>query len=65
MKELDRFIRTSEVLLLTSFSRATLWREMKAGRFPKSVHISAGRKAWRASELATWQEDPENWKKHQ
>ena len=65
MKELDRFVRASEVLLITSFSRATLWREMKAGRFPKSIHISAGRKAWRSSELMAWQEDPENWKKHQ
>ncbi|WP_429489382.1 helix-turn-helix transcriptional regulator [Pseudomonas sp. S30_BP2TU TE3576] len=62
MQELDRFIRVSEVLLFTSFSRTTLWREMKAGRFPNSVHISAGRKAWRTSELTAWQEDPENWK---
>ncbi|TDF78538.1 AlpA family transcriptional regulator [Pseudomonas sp. H9] len=62
MNELDRFIRVSEVLLFTSFSRTTLWREMKAGRFPNSVQISAGRMAWRTSELAAWQKDPENWK---
>ncbi|PMU11719.1 MULTISPECIES: AlpA family transcriptional regulator [unclassified Pseudomonas] len=63
MKELDRFVPTSEVLQITSFSRATLWREVKAGRFPKSVRISVGRVAWRASELATWQEAPGRWQK--
>ncbi|WP_274517713.1 helix-turn-helix transcriptional regulator [Pseudomonas sp. GM74] len=60
---LDRFVRTSEALQISTFMRRALWQEMKAGRFPKSVHISAGRKAWRASVLAIWREAPESWKK--
>jgi len=54
-------MREKEVLGITSFSRATLWREIKRGRFPKSVSLSAGRVGWRESAVATWQRNPENW----
>ncbi len=58
---LDRFMREKEVLSVTSFSRTTLWREIKRGRFPKSVVISAGRVGWRESAIAAWQTNPESW----
>lgn len=60
-KQLDRFMREKEVLNITSFSRTTLWREIKRGRFPKSVVISAGRVGWRESAIAAWQNNPERW----
>jgi prophage regulatory protein len=60
-KQLDRFMREKEVLSVTSFSRTTLWREIKRGRFPGSVVISAGRVGWRESAIAEWQNDPEKW----
>ncbi|HBP47788.1 AlpA family transcriptional regulator [Pseudomonas sp.] len=63
MIKLDRFIREKDVLEITSLSRTTLWREVKRGRFPKPVVISAGRVGWRESALATWQQNPEEWKK--
>ncbi|MEY9333135.1 prophage regulatory protein [Pseudomonas protegens] len=59
--KLDRFMQEKEVLSVTSFSRTTLWREIKRGRFPQSVVISAGRVGWRASAIAAWQSNPENW----
>ena len=60
-KKLDRFMREKEVLAMTSFSRTTLWREIKRGRFPKSVVISAGRVGWRESAIEAWQISPEKW----
>lgn len=62
MSRLDRFLREQEVLEVTSLSRSTLWREIKAQRFPRPVPISAGRVGWRESMIAAWQQDPMNWK---
>lgn len=61
-KALDRFLRESEVLEATSLARSTLWREVKAERFPAPVPITAGRVGWRSSEVADWQQNPTQWK---
>lgn len=61
MTTLDRYLKEIEVLSVTSLSHATLWREVKAKRFPAQVRISPGRVGWRASEIARWQADPELW----
>ncbi|MGF6590737.1 helix-turn-helix transcriptional regulator [Pseudomonas sp. 2835] len=60
-RTLDRFISEKDVLEVTSFSRSTLWRQIKRGRFPASVVISAGRVGWRQSAVQAWQNDPDNW----
>lgn len=60
-KQLDRFLQEKDVLEMTSFSRSTLWRQIKRGRFPPSVVISAGRVGWRQSAIQAWQNDPDNW----
>jgi prophage regulatory protein len=36
-----RFIRTKDVLGMIGVSRSTLWRMVRAGRFPKRISISA------------------------
>ncbi|WP_081791030.1 MULTISPECIES: AlpA family transcriptional regulator [Pseudomonas] len=54
-------MREKEVLGVTSLSRTTLWREIKRGRFPKSVVISAGRVGWRESAISAWQKAPDCW----
>jgi prophage regulatory protein len=54
-------MREKEVLRLTTLSRTTLWREIKRGRFPESVVISAGRVGWRESAISAWQKAPESW----
>lgn len=40
-----------EVLSITSLSKTTLFRQIKAGLFPAQVQISARRVAWRASDI--------------
>jgi len=61
--QLDRYLREAEVLHVTSLSHATLYREVKAKRFPAQVRISPGRVGWKASEIAAWQNSPGEWDK--
>ena len=50
----DRFLARPEVLRIAGFSAATLWREVKAGRFPAPVPISPNRSAFLESEVRAW-----------
>lgn len=59
--QLERYLREEQVLEVTTLSHATLWREVKAGRFPKQVRLSPGRVGWRASEVNRWLADPAGW----
>lgn len=61
MVALEGYLREEQVLEVTTLSHATLWREIKAGRFPKQVRLSPGRVGWRASDLRLWLEDPAAW----
>lgn len=47
----DRFLNWAEVQALVRMSRSTVWRLERAGKFPPRVRISAGRVAWRESEI--------------
>ena len=51
---LERLIGRKEVLILIGISNATLWRWIKAGRFPAPMKIGKKKVAWRSSVLATW-----------
>jgi prophage regulatory protein len=53
---LDRFLPRKMVLEITGFSSVTLWREVKAGRFPAPVEVSPQRKCWAESEIRNWQQ---------
>ena len=59
--ELTRFIRTAKILEITKMGRTTLWRLVKAGQFPKPVHIGPNSIAWRESDYESWAENPEKW----
>jgi prophage regulatory protein len=50
-----RMLNEAQVLALIPISRTTLFRMMKAGRFPKATHISPNRRCWFESEVADWQ----------
>lgn len=50
----DRFITSAEVQTQTSLSRATIWRLIRAKKFPRSYQLSPGRKGWRQKEVDTW-----------
>ncbi len=53
----DRVLRAPEVTARTGLSRTTLWREMKAKRFPEPIKITSSRCiGWRESEVMTWLE---------
>lgn len=43
------------------FSAATLWRKVKAGKFPKPVKLSERVTAWRCEEVREWEDDPAGW----
>ena len=50
----DRFLRISEVIFVTGLSKATLYRLMAKGQFPKQIKISSGAVGWRESEVMDW-----------
>ena len=41
------------------FSPATLWREVKAGRFPEPVKLTERCTAWRVGEIRDWMKSKE------
>ena len=52
--QLERYLREEQVLEVTTLSHATLWREVKAGRFPKQVRLGPNKVAWLRSEVLGW-----------
>lgn len=49
-----RLIAGPEVQARTSLSRCTIWRLVRAGRFPAPVQISAQRVAWSVAAVDAW-----------
>ncbi len=47
-------LRMALVVALTGLSRATLYRLMDKGEFPKSVQLSKHSVAWRQADVAAW-----------
>jgi prophage regulatory protein len=54
----DRFLRLKEVLRRTSLSRATLYRKIQKGTFPKQVRIATRCAGWRESAIDEWMHNP-------
>ena len=57
----DRFLRMKDVVERTSLNRATIYRKITAGEFPKSVKLGPAIVAWRESDIAAWMKDPTGW----
>jgi prophage regulatory protein len=58
MPELERFIRTAEVINLTGLSRTEFYRYIKEGRFPKpDLYLGERSPAWREASVARWQKE--------
>lgn len=53
----DRLFGEDAVIKRTTLFRTTLWRLMRAKRFPASVQLSPGRVAWRRSSILNWMRD--------
>jgi predicted DNA-binding transcriptional regulator AlpA len=53
----ERFLGWQEVQpLFGGISRTTAWRGVRDGWLPRPVLVSPGRKAWKASDVAAWQD---------
>lgn len=50
-----RMLNEAQVLALIPVSRTTLFRMMKAGRFPKATYISPNRRCWYQDQIIAWQ----------
>jgi prophage regulatory protein len=50
----DRLIGEKECCAITSLSRMKARRLIRDGKFPGPVQLSAGRIAWRESEIQAW-----------
>ncbi|GEM_PF-652971 len=49
-----RGLSVDDVLKIVPVSKCTLYREIKAGRFPAPSRLSAGRVCWIESEVQEW-----------
>ncbi|MEG3089637.1 helix-turn-helix transcriptional regulator [Sphingomonas sp. PB4P5] len=54
----DRFLRLNTVLGRTGLSRATLYRKIQMGTFPKQVRIATRCAGWRESAVNQWMHNP-------
>lgn len=54
----DRILRLNTVLDRTGLSRATLYRKVQQGTFPKQIRIAERCVGWRESAITDWQRNP-------
>lgn len=54
----DRILRLGAVLDRTGLSRATLYRKIHEGTFPRQVRIATRCTGWRESAVNEWIRDP-------
>lgn len=54
----DRILRIGTVLNLTGLSRATLYRKIQEGTFPRQIQITRHCVGWRESAVSAWLHDP-------
>ena len=54
MDESRRILRLPKVLEMTGLSRTSVWRQIKAGTFPKPVKLGPRAVGWRASDIDGW-----------
>jgi predicted DNA-binding transcriptional regulator AlpA len=59
----DSFLRRKdfEMLRITPFSNATLYRKIKSGHFPNPIKIGS-MSVWRVRDLRKWLKDPTQYK---
>ncbi|MDE1348529.1 AlpA family transcriptional regulator [Vibrio aestuarianus] len=49
-----RFIKLKEVMNITGLARATVYKHIKNGQFPKSVSLGERAVAWLDNEIDEW-----------
>lgn len=53
----DRLIRLPEVEGMTGCKKSTIYELMRAGKFPKSIRLSARMVAWPETAVLQWVQD--------
>ncbi|APR53677.1 AlpA family phage regulatory protein [Sphingomonas koreensis] len=62
MSNSERIIRLKTVLDRTGLSRATLYRKIGEGTFPRQVKISVHGAGWHESAVSRWITNPTAWR---
>lgn len=52
----DFLLRRTEVERIAGISRASIYRLIKAGKFPVPVNLGTGAVRWRQSDVVAWQQ---------
>jgi prophage regulatory protein len=55
LQVVDYLIPRKTVEKLSGLSRATIYRLIKAGKFPRPLSIGTGSVRWRQSDIISWQ----------
>jgi len=50
----DAFLRLSDVATITAMGASTILAWEKAGKFPKAVRLSAGKRVWYSVHVKDW-----------
>lgn len=50
----EQFITVKDVVRLTTLSRATIDRKVRAGNFPKPIALTERRMVWRQTSVEAW-----------
>lgn len=50
----ESFLRLKQVVELTSISKATIWRWVKNGTFPKPIKITSRVTVWKSSDIQAY-----------
>lgn len=48
------FLRLKQLRQFIPMSRATVWRRVKLGQFPKPVQLAGAVTAWRVEDIRSW-----------
>lgn len=57
-KQILKFLSDKQIAKRYGVSRATVWRWLRAGKFPKSIKIN-GSTRWRITDLEQWEAEQE------
>lgn len=60
----DRILRIATVLARTGLTRATLYRKVQNGTFPKQLKLSERCAGWRESAVSEWMKNPMHYSVH-
>ncbi|WP_338404896.1 helix-turn-helix transcriptional regulator [Achromobacter xylosoxidans] len=61
-KPAPAFYRLADVVRITALSRATIYRRIAEGRFPRPVHLGGRACGWTPAALQAWIDNPQEYR---